>query len=103
MTYYKHHMFFCTNFREDGSACCQKYNAQVMRDYVKKRCKELGLTGDQGKIRINTAGCLNRCEEGPIIVVYPDDVWYTYIDQEDLDEIIEEHLLNSREVKRLQI
>lgn len=103
MSHYKHHMFFCTNLREDGSACCQKYNAQAMRDYVKKRCKELGLTGTQDKIRINTAGCLDRCEEGPVIVVYPDDVWYTYVDQEDLDEIIEEHLLHSRVVKRLQI
>ena len=102
MSYYKHHIFFCTNKREDGSACCQNFDAQATRDYAKKRCKELGIAGN-GKIRVNTAGCLDRCSEGPVVVVYPDDVWYTYVDQEDIDEIINEHLLNDRIVKRLQI
>ena len=57
----------------------------------------------QDKVRVNTAGCLNRCEEGPVVVVYPEDVWYTYVDQEDIDEIIDEHLVNGRIVKRLRI
>jgi (2Fe-2S) ferredoxin len=73
-----------------------------MRDYAKQRSKELGIAG-QGNVRVNTAGCLDRCEQGPVAVVYPDDVWYTYVDQEDIDEIIEEHLINGRIVKRLQI
>jgi (2Fe-2S) ferredoxin len=73
-----------------------------MRDYVKKRIKEMGLAG-KGGVRINTAGCLDRCAEGPVIVVYPDDVWYTYVDKEDLDEIIEEHLVGERIVERLKI
>lgn len=103
MSYYKHHIFFCTNKRTQGETCCQNADAQAMRDYVKKRCKQLGITGRQGSVRVNTAGCLNRCDEGPVVVVYPDDVWYTYVDQEDLDEIIEEHLVNSRIVKRLRI
>jgi (2Fe-2S) ferredoxin len=102
MSYYKRHIFFCTNKREDGSACCQNYGAQAMRDYAKQRCKELDITG-KDKVRVNIAGCLDRCEEGPVAVVYPDDVWYTYVDQEDIDEIIDEHLLNGRIVKRLQI
>jgi (2Fe-2S) ferredoxin len=103
MSYYKHHIFFCTNKRADGTACCQNYDAQAMRDYVKKRCKELGIAGAAGSVRVNTAGCLNRCAEGPVAVVYPDDVWYTYVDQQDLDEIIEEHLMHSRVVERLRI
>jgi len=73
-----------------------------MRDYAKKRCKELGIH-EAGKVRINTAGCLNRCSEGPVIVVYPDETWYTYVDREDIDEIIDEHLLNGRVVDRLRI
>ena len=73
-----------------------------MRDYAKQRSKDLGIAGPGG-IRINTAGCLDRCEDGPVIVVYPEGVWYSYVDQEDVDEIIEEHLLHGRVVERLKI
>jgi len=102
MSYYRYHVFFCTNLRADGSACCQQYDAQAMRDYMKKRTKDLGIAG-KGGVRINTAGCLDRCALGPVIVVYPEDVWYTYVDKDDLDEIIEEHLLHGRPVERLRI
>ncbi|WP_132973985.1 (2Fe-2S) ferredoxin domain-containing protein [Thiogranum longum] len=102
MSYYKRHVFFCTNLREDGSACCQRFNAQALRDYAKKRSKELGIAG-KGKIRVNSAGCLDRCSEGPVLVVYPEGVWYSYIDQSDIDEIIDEHLVNGRVVERLKI
>ena len=102
MSWYKYHVFFCTNLRADGSNCCQRFDAQAMRDYAKKRCKDLGLTG-KGKVRINTAGCLDRCAEGPVLVIYPDDVWYSYVDQEDIDEIIDEHLCADRPVERLKI
>jgi (2Fe-2S) ferredoxin len=95
-------VFFCTNLRADGSACCQRFNALALRDYAKKRSKALGITG-AGGVRINTAGCLDRCAEGPVLVVYPDDVWYSYVDREDIDEIIDEHLLNGRIVERLVI
>ena len=102
MDYYKYHVFFCTNLRDDGSACCQQFDARAMRDYAKQRSKELDLAGP-GKVRINTAGCLDRCQEGPVIVIYPEGVWYTYVDHTDVDEIIEEHLLNGRLVERLRI
>ncbi len=103
MSYFKHHVFFCTNLREDGQECCQKSgNALTMRDYVKSDIKQRGLAG-KGGIRVNTAGCLDRCEEGPVLVVYPEETWYTYVDKDDLDEIIEEHLVNGRPVSRLKI
>ena len=102
MSYYPHHVFFCTNLREDGSQCCQQCGAQNMRDYMKQRCKELGLTG-VGRARINSAGCMDRCVEGPVIVVYPEAVWYTYVDRADIDEIIEQHLQQGRPVERLRI
>jgi len=69
---------------------------------MKKRSKELGLVS-KGEVRVNTAGCLNRCELGPVIVVYPDETWYTYVDKDDIDEIIEEHLLKGNKVKRLML
>ncbi|HFD80795.1 MAG TPA: (2Fe-2S) ferredoxin domain-containing protein [Gammaproteobacteria bacterium] len=102
MSYYRHHVFFCTNLREDGRPCCQRFGAQAMRDHAKRRCKELGISG-AGKVRINSAGCLDRCAEGPVIVVYPDDVWYSYVDREDVDEIIDRHLLKGEVVERLKI
>jgi (2Fe-2S) ferredoxin len=73
-----------------------------MRDYAKARVKAR-IPRERGNIRVNTAGCLDRCSEGPVLVIYPEAVWYTYVDQEDLDEIIEEHLLHGRVVERLKI
>jgi (2Fe-2S) ferredoxin len=102
MSYYKHHVFFCLNQRDPPEACCANHDAEGMRAYAKSRIKELGLSGE-GRIRINTAGCLDRCEEGPVIVVYPDETWYTYVDKHDIDEIIEEHLVHGRIVERLKI
>jgi (2Fe-2S) ferredoxin len=64
--------------------------------------KELGLTGE-GKVRVNKSGCLDRCEEGPVCVVYPEAVWYTYVDESDIDEIIDSHLVDGKPVKRLRI
>ena len=102
MGYYRYHVFFCTNLREDGSDCCQRYGAKKLRDHAKQRSKELGLTG-KGGVRINTAGCLDRCAEGPVMVIYPEATWYTYLDRADVDEIIEEHLQHGRIVERLRI
>ena len=102
MAYYERHVFFCCNQREDGSACCADKGSVEMRDYAKGRVKALGLAGP-GKVRINQSGCLDRCEEGPVIVVYPEEVWYTYVDKEDIDEIIEEHIRHGRVVERLRI
>ena len=76
--------------------------ASETRDYAKGRVKALGLAGP-GKVRVNQAGCLDRCEEGPCIVVYPDAVWYSYVDRADVDEIIDEHLRHGRIVERLRI
>ena len=100
MSYYERHVFFCCNQRDDGRACCNGKGASQMRDYAKQRVKELGLSG-KGKVRVNQAGCLDRCEEGPCIVVYPEAVWYSYVDRTDIDEIIEQHLRHGRIVARL--
>ena len=101
MSYYAKHVFFCCNQRDNGRVCCNDKGASEIRDYAKRRVKELGLSGE-GKIRINQAGCLDRCEEGPCIVVYPEGVWYTYLDRADVDEIIEQHLQNGRVVEHLK-
>jgi (2Fe-2S) ferredoxin len=100
--YYKHHVFFCINQREDGEACCANKGSVAMREHAKQRVKALKLNGPGG-VRINNAGCMDRCGEGPVIVVYPEGTWYTYVDQEDVDEIIDQHLVKGRVVERLKI
>jgi (2Fe-2S) ferredoxin len=102
VNYYERHVFFCCNQRPQGEACCNNHGAQQLRDYAKDKIKALEING-RGKIRINSAGCLDRCAEGPVIVIYPEAVWYTYVDREDIDEIIHEHLQHGRVVERLKI
>lgn len=101
MSYFKYHVFFCTN-QCSGGECCAVYGAHDARDYMKKRCKALGIHG-VGNVRINTAGCMDRCNRGPVMVVYPEAVWYTWVDREDLDEIIDQHLVAGEPVKRLRL
>ena len=73
-----------------------------MQQYAKKRIKSLGLSGE-GQVRINQAGCLDRCEVGPVLVVYPSATWYTYVDQSDIDDIIDTHLVGGKVVERLLV
>ncbi len=103
MSFYHKHVFFCTNQRADGSDCCAKYGAQQARDYMKNKVAELGISNFRNNIRINSAGCLGRCEEGPVMVVYPEGIWYGYRSEKDLQEIIIEHLQQGRVVERLKV
>ena len=84
------HVFVCTNRRPEGHArgSCAGKGAEGLRDYMKARAKELGLPDT----RINTAGCLDRCELGPCIVVYPDGIWYSVATNADVDAVLAEHL-----------
>ena len=102
MSHYQHHLFFCLNRRDDGRACCADHDAERLQAYAKDRVKQLGLSG-AGKVRVNRAGCLDRCELGPVVVVYPEAIWYTYVDEKDIDEIIESHLIGGEPVARLRL
>jgi (2Fe-2S) ferredoxin len=73
-----------------------------MYRHAKDKCRDQGILG-QGKIGISESRCLGRCENGPVAVVYPDNVWYQYIDEDDIDEIITEHLVGGNVVGRLLI
>lgn len=102
MGYYRRHLFFCTNRRADDAdrPSCAQCGSPELRAYTKARIKELGLAGPGG-VRVNTSGCLDRCEEGPCLVIYPEGTWYTYVDESDLDDIIESHVIGGRPVVRL--
>jgi len=100
--YFEHHVFFCMNQRDGGRESCGPHGAEAAQKHAKKRIKELGLSGC-GKVRINQAGCLDRCEQGPVLVVYPEGTWYTYVDTSDIDEIIDSHLVGGKPVDRLKL
>jgi len=97
--YYRHHIFFCLNQR-NGEPCCADHRAQEAFDRCKQQVKARGLSGP-GQVRVNKAGCLDRCAAGPVAVVYPEGTWYTYVDSSDIDEIVESHLQDGKVVERL--
>ena len=97
--YFETHVFCCLNERPPGDArgSCKEKGGEEIQEYLKKRAKELKLP----KARINKAGCLDRCELGPVIVIYPEGAWYHCASTEDAEEILQSHILNGRPVERL--
>ena len=102
MEFYQKHVFFCTNLKDNGKKCCQAAGASELSLYTKSQIKAKGLHG-AGSIRVSDSGCLGRCKAGPNIVIYPEGVWYTYEDKNDIDEILQEHILKNRVVDRLLV
>jgi (2Fe-2S) ferredoxin len=102
MSFYRYHVFICCNQRAPGEGCCNDLGASKLLGYMKDRVKALGLAGE-GQIRVNKAGCLGRCDAGPALVIYPDETWYTFIDEQDIDDIVDQHLLKGQVVERLKI
>lgn len=100
-SYYRLHVFCCTNVRPESHprGSCARRNSVALREYMKKQAKAMDL----GRVRINAAGCLDRCELGPAVVVYPDGIWYRYEDEADVDEILESHLKKGVVVERLKL
>lgn len=98
--YYQRHIFFCLNQRTGGENCCADHGAQAAFEHCKARVKAAGLAG-VSRVRVNKAGCLNRCAGAPVAVVYPEGVWYSYVDLSDIDEIVDAHLRGGRVVERL--
>ena len=98
---YDFHIFCCVNERPASAVreCCKKKNALELRAYMKKKILDLGLK----KIRVNQSGCLDKCEEGPVLVIYPDGTWYKYKNTKDIDEIIKKHIQEGKKVTRLLI
>ena len=99
--FYDTHVFCCTNVRPAGHprGCCSGRGSEKLRAYMKSRARTLA----PGRVRINIAGCLDRCELGPTMVVYPEGVWYRYENEADVDEILETHIRGGGRVERLML
>ena len=99
--FYRCHVFCCTNVRPENQprGSCARKNSVALRDYMKERAKAMNL----GNVRINASGCLDRCELGPSMVIYPEGVWYHYQSEADIDEILTEHVQKGGRVARLML
>ncbi len=88
--YFDFHIFVCTNRRPAGHAkgSCAARGSEKLRDYMKVRAKELGVA----RVRVNTAACLDRCEDGPCIVIYPEGIWYRVNNESDVDTVLALHV-----------
>jgi len=100
-SYFDLHVFCCTNKRPDDHkrGSCAARGGVKLRNYMKVRAKELGLKN----VRINSAGCLDRCELGPAVVVYPDGTWYNAQTLDDIEEILTKHILEGGRAERLML
>ena len=99
--FFEAHVFVCCNRRPDGHrrGSCAAKGSERLRDYMKARAKELGLKG----IRVNSAGCLDRCELGPCVVIYPEGVWYRIGSTADVDAVLHAHLVEGRRADALML
>jgi (2Fe-2S) ferredoxin len=99
--FFASHLFVCTNRRPDGHArgSCAAGGSERLRDYMKARAKELGIAD----YRVNSAGCLDRCELGPCVVIYPEGVWYRVSTTQDVDRVLAEHVVEGGRVRSLML
>lgn len=102
MANFERHVFVCTNHREQGSArrsCSPEGNGELQKLFK----REIANAGLAMKVRANSAGCLDQCEHGPTVVVYPEQVWYGFVRPEDVPEIVQQHLVLGQPVERLTL
>ena len=99
---YERHVFVCHNVRPAGAPrpSCTSDGTSALHTRMQQLSRDAGLGG---KVRINKSGCLDQCEHGPTVVVYPEAVWYGNVKPEDAEEIVAEHLVGGRPVERLRI
>jgi len=99
--FFERHVFCCTNVRPEGHerGCCSGKGSVALREYMKAKARSLGI----GRLRINASGCLDRCELGPTMVIYPEGVWYGYATKADIDEILQTHIVEGGRVARLRL
>jgi (2Fe-2S) ferredoxin len=102
MPKFEKHIFVCGNQRPPGHprGCCDPEGKAALQKLFKQKLKERGL---KGTVRANQSGCLDQCEHGPNLVVYPDAIWYGRVSAADVDEIIDSHIVGGKPVARLML
>ena len=102
MARFERHIFVCTNERPAGhpKGCCREKGSEEIRAALKSELKRRGVAGI---VRANASGCLDACEFGVSIVIYPEGIWYGGVTLEDVPQIIERTVLNGEVIERLLI
>lgn len=102
MAPFQRHVFVCTNQREPGHrrGCCAGKDGAAIREALEAGADRAGLAGS---VRINKSGCLDQCEHGATVVVYPEGVWYGFVTLDDVEEIVRTHLVAGTPVDRLRL
>ncbi len=102
MPKFEHHVFVCTNQRDESASrpSCGNERGKKLKGVLKDAVKAAGL---KHRVRVNESGCLDQCEHGAVVVVYPGAVWYGFVHPRDAEEIVEEHLVYGRPVERLRL
>ena len=102
MPKFERHIFVCTNQRPEGHprGCCNPSGESELHRAFKAR---IALSGLRSTVRANQAGCLDQCEHGPTVVIYPEGVWYSCATKEDFDEVLQKHLVEGGRVERLML
>jgi (2Fe-2S) ferredoxin len=102
MKRFEKHIFICENVRpkDHPRGCCSEKGSKELREQFKIRLKQLGLNTT---VRANASGCLDACEFGMSVVVYPEQTWYGNVTVQDVEEIIQKHIINNQPVKKLMI
>ncbi len=100
MSRFQRHVFVCINEREPGhpKGCCLEKGSAAVRDKLKAELKKRGLSSI---VRANNAGCLDACEFGISMVIYPEGIWYGGVKEEDVEEIIDRTIINGEVIQRL--
>ena len=98
---FEKHIFICTNQRAPGEkkSCGEACGLELIKEF-KKQMKDQNLNS---RMRAQKSGCLDACEYGPTVVVYPEGIYYGAVTPKDVNEIVQEHLVNNRPVERLII
>jgi (2Fe-2S) ferredoxin len=102
MPKFEKHIFICGNQRPPGNprGCCDPSGQAKLQRQFKQKLAERGL---KGRVRANQSGCLDQCEHGPNVVIYPEQVWYGHVAEADVDEIVESHIIGGKPVQRLML
>ena len=102
MPKFDHHIFICANERDETAVrpSCLPNGSKKLKSTFKDAIKDAGL---KHHIRANESGCLDQCEHGPVVVIYPEAIWYGFVHPKDVQEIVTEHLLHGRPVERLRL
>ena len=102
MAAFTHHIFICLNQRDKDSSrgCCDPDGDEELKSAFKKELKRRDL---KSQVRANAAGCLDQCELGPTIVIYPQAIWYGGVKVADVPRIVEETIVGGRVIEELRI